>query len=346
MATYTTNYNLEKPDASDDFKDFRASYNSNMDTIDANLGSGGGSAHKIVNESGTTLADEPKLQFTDGLTASDDSVNAKTVVGVDTTFTEAVTRTNIASGDSFSTILGKIKKWFSDIPSMFVSKSGDTMTGQLTINNSGAAVQLKAERLHTNTAVQPSDITAGNNTADGTAGADYGRLALYGDGTKYTIIQARNSTSNRIIDCPDKGGTMALTSDLNTQMLTISQNGAIRGYAITSEEDIFLTIPSYSKYDYTATGTGRTSDLTNHVGRIAVISVQFDNNNYYWLTASAVVGSQTFVSARGFGGNSSYTDLDFVVSWSNSNKNYGIVRARRGGSDVTTNAKLTVTIYG
>ena len=42
MATYTTNYNLEKPEASDQFGDFRTSYNSNMDIIDANLGGGGG----------------------------------------------------------------------------------------------------------------------------------------------------------------------------------------------------------------------------------------------------------------------------------------------------------------
>lgn len=85
-----------------------------------NLTSGGGSAHTIVNESGTALADEPNLQFTDGLKATDDSINSKTVVGVNTTFTEASTRTNIASGDTFATILGKIKKWFSDLPSMFV----------------------------------------------------------------------------------------------------------------------------------------------------------------------------------------------------------------------------------
>ena len=38
MATYTPNYNLEKPDASDEFKDFRASYNDNMDIIDSNMG--------------------------------------------------------------------------------------------------------------------------------------------------------------------------------------------------------------------------------------------------------------------------------------------------------------------
>ena len=43
MATYTPNYNLEKPDSTDNFGDFRQSYNDNMDTIDANLGGGGDS---------------------------------------------------------------------------------------------------------------------------------------------------------------------------------------------------------------------------------------------------------------------------------------------------------------
>ena len=47
MATYTTNYGLEKPDASDAFRDFRTSYNSNMDVIDANLGGGGGGADVV-----------------------------------------------------------------------------------------------------------------------------------------------------------------------------------------------------------------------------------------------------------------------------------------------------------
>lgn len=40
MATYTPNYNLEKPDSTDNFGDFRESYNDNMDIIDANLGGG------------------------------------------------------------------------------------------------------------------------------------------------------------------------------------------------------------------------------------------------------------------------------------------------------------------
>lgn len=44
MATYTPNFNLSKPDLSDPFGDFRQSYNDNMDTIDLNLGGGGGSS--------------------------------------------------------------------------------------------------------------------------------------------------------------------------------------------------------------------------------------------------------------------------------------------------------------
>lgn len=83
MATYTPNYNLYKPDPTDDFKDFRAKFNDNMDEIDANLGGGGGSGgHTIVNESGVNLPSESKLQFTDGLQAVDDNVNGKTVVSL------------------------------------------------------------------------------------------------------------------------------------------------------------------------------------------------------------------------------------------------------------------------
>ena len=82
MATYTSNYNLYKPDSSDAFGDFRSEFNSNMDIIDQNLGGGGSGGHTIVDESGVNLPSESKLQFTDGLQAVDDSVNGKTVVSL------------------------------------------------------------------------------------------------------------------------------------------------------------------------------------------------------------------------------------------------------------------------
>lgn len=82
MATYTPNYNLYKPEGTDDFDDFLTEFGTNMDTIDQNLGGGGGGGHTIVDESGTNLPSESKLQFTDGLQAVDDNANGKTVVSL------------------------------------------------------------------------------------------------------------------------------------------------------------------------------------------------------------------------------------------------------------------------
>lgn len=136
MATYTPNYNLGKPESTDQFGNFRQLFNDNMSIIDKGLGNknianeyddtstynvdeyviyegvlykcttavtvaepfdntkwtavlvtnemggGGGSGHTIVDENGTTLPSESKLQFTDGLQAVDDNVNGKTVVSL------------------------------------------------------------------------------------------------------------------------------------------------------------------------------------------------------------------------------------------------------------------------
>lgn len=82
MATLTPNYNLEKPEASDPFEDFRTSYNSNMDIIDQNMGGGGGGGHTIIDENGSTMPTETALQFTGNVSVSDDNVNGRTVVDI------------------------------------------------------------------------------------------------------------------------------------------------------------------------------------------------------------------------------------------------------------------------
>ena len=81
------------------------------------------------------------------------NISAQNAISVDTAFTEASTRANIASGDTLATIWGKIKKFFTDLktvaftgsyndltdkPSVpggenYVLKAGDTMSGYLTI---------------------------------------------------------------------------------------------------------------------------------------------------------------------------------------------------------------------
>lgn len=130
------------------------------------------------------------------------------------TFTEASTRANIASGESFATILGKIKKWFTDLPSMFVSKSGDTMSGSLQINKQS-----------TSTSTETSNLYLGNNIAGGTTGNSYGALTLFGKGTyKGRFIDIGNIlTDDRDYQLPNKSGTLAVTDDIPT----ITFNGTL-----------------------------------------------------------------------------------------------------------------------
>lgn len=78
MATYTPNFNLSKPENTDTQSSFISDYRDNMDIIDANLGGG----HTIVDENGADMPAESKLQFTGGVTVTDDNVNGVTVVNV------------------------------------------------------------------------------------------------------------------------------------------------------------------------------------------------------------------------------------------------------------------------
>lgn len=81
MSTLTPNYGLIVPDGSDTVEQVRADYATNLNTIDG-IGGGGSGGHTIVNENGTDMPAEGKLQFTGGVTVTDDSVNGKTVVDI------------------------------------------------------------------------------------------------------------------------------------------------------------------------------------------------------------------------------------------------------------------------
>lgn len=63
MATNTSNYNLGKPEATDDFGSFRQLFNDNMDIIDANLGGGGGGSSHVY-----MTAEQSVSEWIDGRT--------------------------------------------------------------------------------------------------------------------------------------------------------------------------------------------------------------------------------------------------------------------------------------
>ena len=181
-----------------------------------------------VNNSGGTSYSEG-----DGIDITNDTIS------VDTIFTEASTRANIASGDTFATILGKIKKWFTDLPSMFVSKLGDTISGVLEVKPTTTANTLfRVAKVHSSTTNAPSDVVIGNNIPDGTAGASNGRILLYGTDQYYALITASNvSGSSKTFELPNKGGTIALTSDTPTDFVSKTNGGTFEGNVTVDRQD-------------------------------------------------------------------------------------------------------------
>ena len=110
-----------------------------------------------------------------------------------------------------------------------VSKSGDTMTGRLNINQSTGN----------------SGIWLGNDIPNGTTGASRGLVLLYGLNQYYGQIYDGNGiTANRDYLLPDKSGTIALTSDIESYDRTTIEN-------VTSIFDILdgagTTYPDHSR---------------------------------------------------------------------------------------------------
>ncbi len=88
-------------------------------------------------------------------------------------FSVAQSRTNIASGDTVSTILGKIAKFFTDLANVAFSGSYNDLTDQPTIptvNNATLTIQQNGTNVQTFTANQSTDVTANitvpTNTSD------------------------------------------------------------------------------------------------------------------------------------------------------------------------------------
>lgn len=233
-------------------------------------------------------------------------ISAQNVISVDTTFSEASTRTNIASGDTFATILGKIKKFFTDlkavafsgdytdlnntptIPTDFVSKTnGGTFNGFVTIDRQdGGADQRDAW----------SAILLGNSIAKGTAGHSAGYVRFYGHGSNYTDLSAPNSTANHDIVFPNKDGTVALTSDIPdistkvsktgdtmTGLLYIGKSGTDTPlYIVGNANDAYI---GFKKNDGTATW--------------GYLGVRSDGNPYFYDTARRLIITDKMVDAVG-----------------------------------------------
>lgn len=191
-------------------------------------GGGGGSTVTVIDNLTSTSS-------TDALSANQGRVLKGLVDGKvsdNPTFTQAATRTNIASGESLSTLFGKIMKWFADLKDLaFIEKDGATSTKYLrgdgtwqtfptipTVNNATLTIQKNGSNVQTFTANQSTDVTAniitdewttGVQTLDGTTfvfdnlSDSYG-YDLYGDDKLYGISSLSKTTGTNT-------GTIKLT---------------------------------------------------------------------------------------------------------------------------------------
>lgn len=196
-------------------------------------------------------------------------------------FTEASTRANIASGESLSTIFGKIKKFFTDLKMVAFTGAYSDLSGTpdlsnvayKNVNNQFSANQTIDRANGTVSAVGKSYFTLGNNIPVGTDKNSYGIFNIYGKGSYVTTLDARDSTANREIRLPDKSGTIALTSDVPV-VTKLTQSVTVTANSVNSTALNFGSIPTSKILMVQAT-------WSNSVNDVPVSLVCYSNNATY-----------------------------------------------------------------
>lgn len=87
-------------------------------------------------------------------------------------------------------------------------------TALLEINNTFKGV-LRVQQANSDTSNTQSLVSVGNNIPEGTEGASYGGIQLYGSNDKYVFIRTPTTAlgANRTISLPDATGTIQLVED-------------------------------------------------------------------------------------------------------------------------------------
>lgn len=149
--------------------------------------------------------------------------NDSNFVADEPTFTEASSRANIASGETFATILGKIKKFFTDLKAVAFSGSYNDLSDKPTIptvNNATLTIQKNGTTVKTFTANASSNVTANitvpTNVSELTN--DSGYTTNIGTVTQVKVGTTAYDPSSGVISLP------AYPSDTNTHR-PIQMNG-------------------------------------------------------------------------------------------------------------------------
>lgn len=179
-------------------------------------------------------------------------------------FTQATTRTNIASGEKLSVILGKIKKWFSDLKSVAFSGSYNDLydkpsipvvgNGTVTVKQNGTSKGTFTMNQSGNTEIQLTDTN--------------------------TTYSAATQSSNGLLSSADKKKLDGIASGANNYSLPAASStvrgGVKTGYTANgknypvqlSNEQMYVNVPWTDTNTQTITGVKGNAESSYRTGNI------------------------------------------------------------------------------
>ena len=174
------------------------------------------------------------------------------------TFTEASTRTNIASGEATTTLWGKVKKFFSDLKTVAFTGSYNDLSDKPTIpTDTWRKVQLNGvDKLGTGTNTNPLNLKAGSNV---TITESSGTFTFAATDTTYSDATASASGLMSATDFKKiNPQTIPANADLNTYTTVGFYNSGANYASITNSPFI---ASYYSLLVINNSGTNRTTQI-------------------------------------------------------------------------------------
>ena len=146
-----------------------------------------------------------------------------------------------------------------------VDKSGDTMSGQLTID----------QRNGTISDVDFSVLALGNSIASGTANNSTGIVDLYSDsGKKVRLYTESNISATRFVKLPNNSGTVALTSDITSASVSsqFTPDSCVDSYSAYKAGNIVSLTVKLKNQTYNAGATIMTlTDAVKPIHEVACV---------------------------------------------------------------------------
>ena len=201
------------------------------------------------------------------------------------TFTQASTRTNINSGETISTIMGKIKKFFADLKTVaFTGKASDVSFNNTGTTSSATTVQAGLVEALTNSAPTASNVPY-TNTTSGLSATNVQSAIDEIDADKRTwgansILGAKN-----LFTFP----YYTKTTTVNGVTFTVNEDATITVNGTATADSVFI-IANYRNYDGSETAWNKIVETSSGKFRLTGCPSGGSKETYYLQCSGGVEG--------------------------------------------------------